>query len=57
MTMGKDLGDLMVNVLKLKKVLVLGHDIGSMVAVGLTLQFRELVEGLMIMGEYPLGRG
>jgi pimeloyl-ACP methyl ester carboxylesterase len=51
MTMGKDLGDLVVNVLGLKKVLVLGHDIGSMVAVGMTLQFRDVVEGLMIMGE------
>jgi pimeloyl-ACP methyl ester carboxylesterase len=50
MTMGKDLGDLVTTVLKLNKILVLGHDIGSMVAVGLTLQYRDLVEGLMIMG-------
>lgn len=51
MTMGRDLGLLMRDHLKVKEYLALGHDIGSMVAVGLTLQFRENVQGLMIMGE------
>lgn len=50
MTMGEDLG-LLVGKLGVKKVIVLGHDIGSMVAVGMALQFRDTVEGLLIMGE------
>lgn len=49
MTMGRDLGLLMRDHLKVERYLVLGHDIGSMVAVGLTLQFRDNVQGLMIM--------
>lgn len=51
MTMSADLNSLMVDVLGKKEYVVLGHDIGSMVATAQALQFRENVKGLIMMGE------
>ncbi|CEH15599.1 Soluble epoxide hydrolase [Ceraceosorus bombacis] len=49
MTMGDDLNSLMVDVLARKEYIVLGHDIGSMVATALTLKHRSNIKALVMM--------
>lgn len=51
MTMSADLHSLMTDVLKRKRYIVLGHDIGSMVATAQALQFRDSVDALIMMGQ------
>lgn len=52
MTMSADLHILMKDVLGYGRYAVLGHDIGAMVAVAQSLQYRDSVEALIFMGEY-----
>lgn len=50
MTMAKDIRDLYVDFLGIEKAVVFGHDIGSMVAVCLALQYPENVSKLVAAG-------
>lgn len=49
-TMAADLHELMTKVLGLQSFVVLGHDIGSMVATAMALEYRSSVKGLIMMG-------
>lgn len=49
--MGSDIHFLYHDVLKINKAIVVGHDIGSMVAFSLAAHCSEDVKALVIMGE------
>lgn len=50
-TMGTDLHLLMTTILQREKYIILGHDIGSMVATAQALTHRDHIEALIMMGE------
>lgn len=49
--MGSDIHSLYHDVLNINKAIVVGHDIGSMVAFSLAAHYSEDVKALVIMGE------
>jgi pimeloyl-ACP methyl ester carboxylesterase len=51
LTMARDIRDLYVEHLGVERAIVFGHDIGSMVAVNLALQFPDNVEKLVAAGQ------
>lgn len=52
MNMAKDVRVLCSEALGVDKVIVVGYDIGSMIAVSMAMQFPEMVEALITFGEY-----
>ena len=52
MNLAKDVRVLCSEALGVDKVIVVGYDIGSMIAVSMAMQFPEMVEALITFGEY-----